>query len=211
MKNVMTIKKMTISFLLFSIFNLYVESQTSKNKLNRFTFSISIPIVHNDVFTMPDSIINNTKYLGLTVETGYYLSKKDYIGITLGSIISNGFPFPIAVYPRGISYYWYNSRFIELSNNHVIHSFLENKLHYLLGINYAYHDVTYHPDIPDAQILSFAKSTIGVSVGLKYHAFKHWMVGLKLNSSLYNFTAKSLEYNHIAYIDFIYRFGSKKD
>jgi hypothetical protein len=206
----MLIKIFLISFLIINICDLCLEGQASENKLSRLVYYFSIPIVHNDILTLPDSILNDTKFLGFTVGIGYYLRDVDYVSITFGTTISNGVPFPMAV-DQIDNYYWLNSGFIELSNNHVVHAFLKNKLQYLLGINYTYYDVYYHPVDPYESIPPLDKSTLGITLGIKYRTFRHWMVAIKLNSSLYNFTSNTFEYNHIAYLDFIYRFGSKRD
>ena len=61
----------------------------------------------------------------------------------------------------------------------------------------------------DSTYYTINKSTLGIFFGIEYRAIKYFSVGLKLNSSIYNFSEERLQYNHLAYIDFIFRLGRK--
>jgi hypothetical protein len=198
-----------ISFVLFFLINLYAYSQESEKKLSRFTFSLSIPMIHNNLLVMPDSVLNNTSFLGFSAGLGYYYDEENYIELLCGATISNEVPFPMAVDHDG-SYESYNTSFIGLTTNHVVSSFLKKRLHYSIGLNYTYYDMTFFQDVINSPDISFNKRTLGATMGLKYNVFKHLAVGLKLNTSLYNFSSSKFEYNHLAYLDFIFRFGTKR-
>jgi outer membrane protein assembly factor BamA len=159
---------------------------------------------------MPDTVLNNTSFLGLTIGIGYYHNDKNFINLIFGATISNENPIPV-----GIDYVelheQYNTLFIGLSTNHRISLFLKNKLSYSLGLNYIDYKVLNYRDAYDTSYYTINKSTLGLSIGLEYQIIRYFSVGMKLKSSLYNFSSNTFEYNHIAYLDFIFRLGAKRE
>ena len=86
---------------------------------------------------------------------------------------------------------------------------LKNKLSYSYGMNYTEYEVLNVFNLSDSTYYSINKNTLGIFLGIEYRAIKYFSVGLKLNSSIYNFSDEKLQFNHLAYIDFIFRLGRK--
>jgi hypothetical protein len=165
-------------------------------------------MVHNNILSMPDTLLNNTGFLGITAGVGYYYNNKNFINLVCGGTISSDLPIPIGIDYEGLRTQ-YNTLFIVLSTNHRISSFLNSKLSYSYGMNYTKYEVLNFLYSSDSTYYTINKSTLGISLGIEYRAIRYFSVGLKLNSSIYNFSEKRLQYNHLAYIDFIFRLGKK--
>ena len=193
---------------LIIIFRICSYSQEPEKLINRLNFSFSIPLVHNNVLSMPDTLFNNTSFLGITAGVGYYYNNKNFINLLCGGTISSDLPIPIGVDYEGLRTQ-YNTLFIVLSTNHRISSFLKNKLSYSYGMNYTKYEVLNFLNSSDSTYSTINKSTLGISLGIEYRAIRFFSVGLKLSSSIYNFSQGRFQYNHLAYIDFIFRLGRK--
>lgn len=191
-------------------------SQSIDKNQRRFTYSFSTPIVNNYRISTPDSIINNTSFLGLTLGVGYYYNNRNYFDLRIGGTISNEVPIPVGVDHVG-GYETYSSTFIDFTTNHVITNVLKNRIHCFGGINYTRYSfsnrytASLFPNYVDTTVYSDSRNTLGLTAGFKFRIFNHWLVGFKANSSVYNFDTNSFEYNHIMYVDFIFRFWSRRD
>jgi hypothetical protein len=157
---------------------------------------------------MPDTLFNNTSFLGITAGFGYYYNDKNFVNLVGGGTISSELPIPIGFDYEGLRTQ-YNTLFIVLSTNHRISSILKNKLSYSYGVNFTKYEILNFLDSSDSTYFTINKSTLGISLGIEYRAIKYFSVGLKLSSSIYNFSEERFQYNHLAYIDFIFRLGRK--
>ncbi len=194
-----------------------LSAQDDTEKLGRFTFSIGTPPVNNIHFSTPDSTLNETGLVNLTAGIGYYYNDKNYL-----EFVASGSYAPILTYYNEDHYRIYALSF-SLTNNHVIHSFLQNRLHYITGINYTFYravfskeplhweyprEVYHHADIPN---VVRNKETIGLTAGLRCRVVRNFLAGIRWNASVYTLDEHKFEYNHIGYLDVIIRFGSKRD
>ncbi len=152
----------------------------------------------------------------MTVGLGYYYNEKNYFDLRIGATTSNEIPLPVGIDHFG-SYDVYNSVFLDITTNHVVHGFLNNRFHYTIGLDYTqykfhrWYEATVSPDSTNLLFYSKTKFTMGLTTGLKFRVFPHWLLGVKLNTSIYEFKNSSWEYNHIGYLEIIFRFGSRRD
>lgn len=210
-------KRISSTLLLLGFLTTSVLAQDNTEKVGRFTFSVGTPPLNSFVISMPDSTLNKTGFLNITAGVGFYYNDKNYLDL----VASASHASPMAMDIWG-DYEIFYALSVSLTNNHVIHSFLRNNLHYTIGANYTFYEVKFirenivedplgefsYDNAPD---LTFYKRSFGVTVGLRYRVYKHLMVGVRLNTSLYTVSTHKYEYSHIGYVDVIFRFGSKRD
>lgn len=206
----------SILFASFFIGSLQSYSQKSEVADRRFTFSITTPLINNYHIMIADSAHKNDSYFGLIFGAGYYFNEKNYLDLHIGMTVSNELPVPMAVEYEG-AHDSYSSLFADFTTNHVVHGFLQNRLHYSVGLNYTRYifNSDYEVMLPNDSVaienLFVSKNTMGGTAGLKFRVVHHWLIGAKINASFYEFDDHTWEYNHIAYLEIIFRFWSRKD
>jgi hypothetical protein len=209
MKKIATLNVFVLMFL-----TLFSNAQNSSPKdSSRFTLSVSIPFINGYKLNFTDSVLTSTSFYGLSLGIGYYFNNKSYIDLKMGTTTSA--PMPLGGdYLEPPNYYErFNSKFIDLTYNHVIYSFWERRVHYTLGLNFTNYSYKKHfyDTVIDITVYSMSKNTLGITGGVKFRVFPHFLVGCKINSSFYNLSKGVFEYNHLVYLDIILRFGSKRD
>lgn len=191
-------------------------SQTKHTDNRRILFFASLPTINSYYLTIDDNAHKNTSFLGLGSGVGYYYKDNNYLDLQIGATVSNGVPLPVGVDHFG-PYDSYFSAFIDISQNQVVQNFLKNRLTYNYGVGYVHYNyVKWYesPVIPDStQLVSYShsKNTLGLNCGLHFRVFPHWSIGFRYNSSVYNFIESKWQYNHIGFLELVFRFGTKRD
>ena len=156
----------TVGVLIIFI-TIYSYSQEPEKLINRLNFSFSIPLAHNNVLSMPDTLFNNTSFLGITAGVGYYYNDKNFVNLVGGGTISSELPIPIGFDYEGLRTQ-YNTLFFVISTNHRISSILKNKLSYSYGVNFTKYEILNFLDSSDSTYFTINKSTLGISLGIEY-------------------------------------------